>query len=136
MGYCPFLGLCRDREFFVTTGNDDPVLRRGFSCRDMVLRSGARPGLGVLDSMRARQRSACAQESLLALCHNRDLRVTTLFPGQLGGLGRDRGFFYRDKAVSRQKFSFATVFEALGRDRVPSIATRVSTTTLWVRATV
>ena len=42
----------------------------------------------------------CARQSLSALCHDKDLRVATQFPGQMGGLGRDRGFLYSDKDFS------------------------------------
>ena len=49
MGSCPFSGLCHDREISIATENANPVLRHGFSCRDMVLRPGARPGLGAGD---------------------------------------------------------------------------------------
>ena len=47
-----------------------------------------------------RQHSMYARQSFLALCHCRDLRVATLFPGILGGLGRDRGLLYHDKDFS------------------------------------
>ena len=33
-----------------------------------------------------------ALQSFLARCHDKDLRVATLFPDMLGGLGRDRDF--------------------------------------------
>ena len=65
------LVLDHDRGFLVTTENDDPVLRRGFSCRDMVLRPSAQPDLGAGDrhvcatGMPARQRSVCKRQSLL-----------------------------------------------------------------------
>ena len=47
MGCCPFLGLCRDREFSVAIENADPVSRHGFLCHDMVLRPSAQLGLGM-----------------------------------------------------------------------------------------
>ena len=46
------------------------------------------------------------RQSFLALCHDRDLRIATLFPGMLGGLGRDRGLLCRNKDLI-----------ALGRNR-------------------
>ena len=44
-----------------------------------------------------RKRSAQARQSFLALCHDKDLRVTIGFPGILGGLGSNIGFLCRDK---------------------------------------
>ena len=89
------------------------LLRQGLPCRDRVLRPGARPGLGPRDrhvravGMRVRQHNVLAQQSFLALCRDRDLRVATLFRGMLSGLGRDKGLLCHDRD-----------FSALCRDRV------------------
>ena len=40
------------------------------------------------------------RQSFLALCLDRDLRVATLFPGMLGGLGCDRGLLCHDRDFS------------------------------------
>ena len=44
-----------------------------------------------------RQSNVRSLQSLLALCQDRDLRVVTLFPDMLGGLGSDRGLLCRDR---------------------------------------
>ena len=73
---------------------------------------------------RTRDRHACAtgilaQQILLALCHDRDLCVVTLFPCMLGGLGQDRGPLYRDKdflALCRDRNSVSQ--QGLGQGQV------------------
>ena len=72
----------------------------------------------------ARDSATCARQSILALCRDRDLRVATLFPGMLGGLGRDIGLLCRDidfsslchdrNSVSLQGLG---VIPGLGRDK-------------------
>ena len=68
--------------------------RHGFPCRDVVRRSGVRPGLGTHD------RHVCVRQDLPTLCRDRDLRVATSFPGKLGGWGRDKGFLCHDRNCS------------------------------------
>ena len=75
----------------VSTENPDLGSRSGFSCRDMVLRLGARLGLGP-HNRHTRAAGIRARQSLLALCRDKDLCSATLFPSQMGGLGRDRDF--------------------------------------------
>ena len=121
MGYCPIPGLGRDR-----------VSRHGFPCRDMVLRSSARPGLSACDR-HARAAWMHTRQSFLVLCRDRDIRVATLFPSELGGLGRDRGFLCRDRDrsalcrdrnyVSQQGFGLSRAWVAteLGHGRRPCV---------------
>ena len=114
---------------------------------DKVLRPGALPCLDThnehahVANMRARQRMRCmfdsdatvrSRQSFWALCRDRVLRVATWFPGQQGGLGRDRGFLYRDRdflalchdrnSVSRQGLGMGQAWVmkrvSLCRDRV------------------
>ena len=98
----------------------------------MVLRPGARPSLGACDR-HSRAAGMLARQSLLALCRDMDLHVATLFPGQLGGLGHDRGFLYRDRdffALSRNRNSVSR--QGLGlagfrsRQGSPYVATEFS----------
>ena len=72
----------------------------------------------------AHDNATCARQSILALCHERDLRVATLFPRMLGGLGRDRGLLCRDRDFSsmcRDRNSVSLqglgVGPGLGRDK-------------------
>ena len=50
MGYCPFSGLCRDRESLSLQGSLGVVLRWDFPYRDRAGGSGARPSLRARDS--------------------------------------------------------------------------------------
>ena len=73
----------------------------------------------------------CAQQSFLVLCRDMDLHVATLFPSELGGLGRDKGFLCRNKDrstlcrdgnfVSRQGLGLGRAWVAteLGHGRRP-----------------
>ena len=139
MGYCPFLGLYRDREFSVATKNAGPLLRLWSL---VVTRSSGQalyPALTRTTSMRTSPRCACdsdatvrSRQSFWALCRDRVLRVATWFPGQQRGLGRDRGFLYRDRdflalchdrnSVSRQGLGMGQAWVvkrvSLCRDRV------------------
>ena len=68
-------------------------------CCDMVLKPGARPGLGARD----KQTDAVgmhARQSFLALCPDRNLCVAMLFLGILGGLGHDKGLLCRERDLS------------------------------------
>ena len=47
MGYYPFSGLYHDIEFSIVTENGGTLSRHGFPCRDIVLRLGSLPSLGV-----------------------------------------------------------------------------------------
>ena len=84
--------------------------RHGFPCRDVVRRSGARPGLGTHD------RHVCVRQDLPTLCRD-------IVPRQAGRLGsRKRLPLSRQKLfglVSQQKFCVVTRLGAepcLGRD--------------------
>ena len=62
MGYCPFLGLYRDREFYVATENAGPMLRLWSL---VVTRSSGQalyPAWTRTTSMRTSQRCACDSE--------------------------------------------------------------------------
>ena len=84
-------------------GFSKPMSQQGLLCCNKALRLGTRPGLGVHDrrlhatGTRARLRNVRTRHSFLALCRDMDLCVTTLFPGMLGGLGRDKGFLCCDR---------------------------------------
>ena len=45
-------------------------------------------------------RPGCARHNFWALCRDRVLRVVTWFPGQLGGMGYNRGFLCHDRDFS------------------------------------
>ena len=110
MGYCPIPGLGDDRVFSVVTGFFQYYVAGFFRHYAVTWLSVSRHGPQVRHTTRpesARQACAkgwdghattqCARQSFLVMCHDRDLRVATLFPGKLGGLGRDRGFLCRNR---------------------------------------
>ena len=86
--------------------------QHGFLCYDMILRPGARLGLGAHERLECatcdngahdnatHDNTACERQSFLALCCDKDLCVATMFPGELGVLGRDRGLLYHDRDFS------------------------------------
>ena len=107
-GYCPFWILCRDRERKLCRERVSLAL-----CYDKVFCVATRfssqaydPSWACTTNMRVRLGHACdrhahmvgtrVRQSFLALCLDKDIHVAIGFQGMLGGLGRDRGFLYRD----------------------------------------
>ena len=97
MDDCPFLVLCRDREFWFSVATGSPG-------RDRVPRPCTRHGLGV---RRGRARVAghsrvCNREGPMlrhgCLCHDLAIYVATQPLGRPDGLGRDRVFLCEDNA--------------------------------------
>ena len=97
MDDCPFLVLCRDREFWFSVATGSP-------CRDRVPRPRTRHDLGVR-SVRARvegrSRVRNREGTVLrhaCLCHDMAIYVVTQPPGRPDGLGRERVFLCRYSA--------------------------------------
>ena len=84
MGYCPFLVLCRDREFQFSIATEGPG-------RDRAVRTVTEI-LGVCGGEHA-------LESFLALCLDTTFLCHDRVPRHAKWLGRDRGFLYRDRAL-------------------------------------
>ena len=90
VAYCPFTGLCHDRLFLVL-------------CRDMVFCAAKWfSGQVYNPAWACTTQLVCSvgmheRPSFLALCHYKDLHVATMFPGEPGGLGHDRGLLCHDR---------------------------------------
>ena len=100
--------------------------RHGSQARRTTRLGRARDRHASATKMRTRQRSVRMGQSLLALCRDRDLYVETLFPGQLGGLGCDRGFLCHKRDFSALRCDRNSVSrQGLGLGQV-CVSTRVS----------